>query len=670
MSIEDQNNLEQKKDEGMSTSDSGDEKELEQYGVWIKTEPEDYEDTESQDEDEYNLQDLDLEEESMEEPSLTEEEEQLLGDLEEDQEEFPAEENIFGDIEAPGDEDADELSDFEFDLDEEPLESSSPESTELNVPETEKTAVESLEEEISAGEDELIEIPLDFVEEPAEAEETATLEEEELSPLGTIESENQNEEEFLEEIEEIPAEESLSSFDETTLPSADDELDNIDLEEIQQSDFGEDLPELELEENGLISESESEKELQFQTDTQSASILIKIEKELLAIKDELSSLKKELSVIKSSEVSVPEEESKEDSAGFFDEEEDETIALTGDELDNILNTAEFTEEMGEATDLAEEDIVESVSDDIASQSEEPAAEELESSEEEIEGSAEETLTGDELDNILNTAEFTEENVVQEDATQDDFSLMPSEEDLLIEEPEPSAASVSEPAEKSSDLTPVEGNELIDEIEVDIPDDLPPEEISFEDFDSEEDIDLITEHEETIKSESPSELEEELSLEEEPAESVEELSLEEEPDELPEEISLEEDLTPPEEELSLEEEITPLEEEELSLEEEPDELPEEISLEEDLTPPEEELSLEEEITPLEEEQPQAEEITESGEKGESYEKLPESLRSELKSVLSYMDQLLESLPEDKIQEFARSEHFEVYKKLFEELELGA
>ncbi len=47
-------------------------------------------------------------------------------------------------------------------------------------------------------------------------------------------------------------------------------------------------------------------------------------------------------------------------------------------------------------------------------------------------------------------------------------------------------------------------------------------------------------------------------------------------------------------------------------------------------------------------------------------LPIELKDEIKSVLSYMDQLLESLPEDKIEEFARSEHFEVYKKLFEEL----
>ena len=43
-----------------------------------------------------------------------------------------------------------------------------------------------------------------------------------------------------------------------------------------------------------------------------------------------------------------------------------------------------------------------------------------------------------------------------------------------------------------------------------------------------------------------------------------------------------------------------------------------------------------------------------------------LKEELKSVLSYMDQLLESLPDEKIEEFARSEYFETYKKLFKEL----
>jgi len=49
-------------------------------------------------------------------------------------------------------------------------------------------------------------------------------------------------------------------------------------------------------------------------------------------------------------------------------------------------------------------------------------------------------------------------------------------------------------------------------------------------------------------------------------------------------------------------------------------------------------------------------------------LSEKMKEEIRSVLSYMDKLLASLPDEKIQEFAESEHFEVYKKLFEELGL--
>ena len=46
-----------------------------------------------------------------------------------------------------------------------------------------------------------------------------------------------------------------------------------------------------------------------------------------------------------------------------------------------------------------------------------------------------------------------------------------------------------------------------------------------------------------------------------------------------------------------------------------------------------------------------------------------LKSELKDVLSYMDHLLESLPEEKIEEFAKSEHFDTYQKIFKELGLA-
>ena len=50
-------------------------------------------------------------------------------------------------------------------------------------------------------------------------------------------------------------------------------------------------------------------------------------------------------------------------------------------------------------------------------------------------------------------------------------------------------------------------------------------------------------------------------------------------------------------------------------------------------------------------------------------LPDDLKNDVKSVLLYMDQLLENLPEDKIMEFAKSEQFSTYKKLFSELGLS-
>ena len=60
-----------------------------------------------------------------------------------------------------------------------------------------------------------------------------------------------------------------------------------------------------------------------------------------------------------------------------------------------------------------------------------------------------------------------------------------------------------------------------------------------------------------------------------------------------------------------------------------------------------------------------------ETGASSEKttISKDLKSEIVSVLSYMDQLLENLPEEKITEFAKSEHFVTYKKLFDELGLS-
>jgi hypothetical protein len=51
-------------------------------------------------------------------------------------------------------------------------------------------------------------------------------------------------------------------------------------------------------------------------------------------------------------------------------------------------------------------------------------------------------------------------------------------------------------------------------------------------------------------------------------------------------------------------------------------------------------------------------------------LPENLKVELKSVLTYLDKLLETIPEEKLEEFTKSDYFTTYKKLFEELGLAS
>jgi len=55
-------------------------------------------------------------------------------------------------------------------------------------------------------------------------------------------------------------------------------------------------------------------------------------------------------------------------------------------------------------------------------------------------------------------------------------------------------------------------------------------------------------------------------------------------------------------------------------------------------------------------------------GKNNVQIPSELKSELRNILSYMDQLLESLPEEKIEEFAKSDYFDSYKKLFKDLGL--
>ena len=93
-----------------STDSSRDENDLEKYGVWVKTGPEDIDETDKTSSDDLMLEDLDFEEsdDNSENDLLTDEEEELLGDLENSEAEGDDEEHSFN-------LDSDLDNDFSFD---------------------------------------------------------------------------------------------------------------------------------------------------------------------------------------------------------------------------------------------------------------------------------------------------------------------------------------------------------------------------------------------------------------------------------------------------------------------------------------------------------------------------------------------------------------------------
>jgi hypothetical protein len=369
---------------------------------------------------------------------------------------------------------------------------------------------------------------------------------------------------------------------------------------------------------------------------------------LLRIAEELSSIRKELTSLKhdflehrrkkaesetipteelldlSAEESKPiiEEPEPVHSGGFFDDSGDEKIALTGDELDNILLSADFTEEAG--TEVTEDfGIVieeESIETEVNAEAGEEPIIDPEKDSEELQKLREEgvmvTITrAPEDTSLLETEEIShdeedvgiEKNLDLSDAVIDEPELQ------VIENPvqEPVLEGISFD-DSSLDMGDEAIEEALEEPEVEIP---PPS--------SEEPTLEIPESVEPAAYE-------------EPAQPVVEEALEEPEAEIP----------PPSEEPTLE-------------------IPESV----------EPAAYEEPTQPVVEEATPSESIAEDKEPeeaspvevaAEAAAKIPSSIKDELKTVLSYMDQLLESLPEEKIEEFASSKYFDTYKKLFAEL----
>jgi hypothetical protein len=466
----------------------------------------------------------------------------------------------------------------------------------------------------------------------------------------------------------------------------------------------------------------------------STQLLIKIADELSSIRTELSTLKREFSVIREGEAAGGDKGDTQ-KKGFFAEEEDEKIALTGDELNNILNTADFTEEAGaDATEEAAPDFPsmeaeENTSSDPFQVIEDAPLPDMLSDEADIIGGEpdagpEEKKTENDIDIELSLDqpdldELEGDSVVRAQASPDTgiSSLEPEEFDIDLEASplaDETAAEGPGTVETPDDpeemrqlreegalpMTPVpEDTSYLDAESLDMDagetlEELPLEELSLDETLLDEDaLDLseavidepdlsgeITENpleepalDDINLEDIPEDLSIDLDMEDTPAagssenDTAEEPLLPEEPEielSIPDEPITETDDTPAE--ASPGEErfaqvipegfVVEADDSPVPFDEDPEEA--DVLSEGDIDTLDNSQELEEEGAAVEgEEFPEDEALN-----------IPSNIKQELKTVLSYMDQLLESLPEDKIEEFAKSEYFDTYKKLFKELGL--
>ncbi len=480
-------------------------------------------------------------------------------------------------------------------------------------------------------------------------------------------------------------------------------------------------------------------------------LLLQIANELSSIRGELVNLKGELATIKKEEeekapaVSAAAEAGKEQEektpakdktdkhGGFFDEEEDETIALTGDELDNILNTADFTEEAAPesteaAPEAAESEPAPAGSEDLGGETLLPESGEYDSTvsaaepagEPEAEtavsasdaGKApepEETPGFEEIAGIADAVEpmtpppedtsYLEVPLEDSDDKGPDLGDAPIHEEPLVE-PDLSGFNLEEEAgpveEISEELPVIEGpaeNESSPESLADMtlgmqaaPDYMPEaaaeplaaepipevEPSSFEELELAGESNLPSEEAEEL---NPLEGGEPEALAAEPealdlgGESIEEnISSGEASDMVPlaEETptAIEEQAAPAEASVETESiDLSPIEEVE-AVQPEPEALPEQQESAPIQEQPKTDRAAPEPAAP----KAAAPAPSKASAPAKAATAEDEKLKGEIRGVLSYLDKLLESLPEDKIEEFAKSEYFDTYKKLFEELGL--
>ena len=475
------------------------------------------------------------------------------------------------------------------------------------------------------------------------------------------------------------------------------------------------------------------------------SILQQIMAELTNLKNDINTLKSNIEEIKAEEASVKEEvqpaeelipEETKDEGGFFSGlDDDDTIALSFDELDNIMNTADFSGQSDETSETEEpETSTESVIEDDAPLSDETVLTEEPVLEDDAPLSDETVLTEEPV--LEDDAPLSDETVLTEEPVLENDAPL-SDETVLTEEPvleddaplsdetvlsentvlEDNFDAISEDLEfdyQNENLEEPEMDNLaemnLDEdfkendiIEEDLPDEISiPKEDIFVESNSQDFMDSVnntpvemqeTLEDETLSDENPLSSESidddiptvEKLLENQDAASILESDNEAFEKDLQEQqntISEENPVISESEETSEDDFLdianTAIFDEEPVIEETSVDLEQEEKSEEQVfdifdnadttEAPSETIS--DEII-IEETMPSVSEESEVKitEKTENQKPLSSDLMQDVKSLLVYMDQLLEDLPEEKIEEFANSDKFVLFKNVFEKLGLN-
>lgn len=455
-----------------------------------------------------------------------------------------------------------------------------------------------------------------------------------------------------------------------------------------------------------------DKEDSTETTAVNNELLEKIVSDLSGLKEEINSLKQDLATLKErscienigsapqaaetevpdssfegQETEIPSEpaviEQPEESGGFFTEdEEDDTIALSGDELSNIVNNADFTEEPA------------SPAPDCSGMPEEPS--ETEAGPEISDGLPEETFTEPEIQSETeaasdssDTAPFSSEVSSAEQTDEPDSGLSLTMNDENLEEPDLDSISPDEDIPDEIEIPKVDdiANSTDEEPAVD---DILVESSASDFMESNADAITVPPAHESIEPESIADEAADVNTEEgqEYEEPVFESNAAEE--ETASEMQLNDETAQDFSEESSENTAAVSEEsvsEERTIQEEPvvseteaaqlaqNEIMEDIMSE---SPSVDNALSEENVDYLSKDDAIISADTEAAEEAFSAEPeapetetsgLPSDIKADVKSVLLYMDQLLENLPEEKIMEFAKSEQFVTYKKLFNELGLS-